>query len=145
MAEEEQIESAGDFYGFVLQRYRKSLNALIGALILLTLGVVGIGVWLVFSIDKVETVADFQDQRIDSIEHEVHEVRHGVEEVKEAISKLPDPSDFPTPTGALRERVTCVDRNIRDLREGLRQLLVEGISVDEFFTSFELRACPTSN
>jgi|SRR5918992_3352631 hypothetical protein len=142
MAEEEQIESAGDFYGFALQRYRKSLNALIGALIVLTLGVVGIGVWLVFSLDKVETVAEFQDERMDRLEHEVHEGRHGVDQVEEALSRLPDPSDFPTPSGELRRRVRCVDRNTRDLREGLRQLLVDGISVDEFFTRFELRTCP---
>jgi hypothetical protein len=142
MAEEEEIESAGDFYGFALQRYRKSLNALIGALIVLTIGVVGIGVWLVFSLDKVETVAEFQDERSDDLQHQVHENRHGVEEVKEVLGRLPDPSDFPSPSGELRRRVNCVDQNTRVLREGLRQLLVEGISVDEFFASFELRACP---
>jgi hypothetical protein len=142
MAEEDRIESAGDFYGFALQRYRKSLNALIGALIVLTLGVVGVGVWLVFSLDKIETVDAFQEERMDRIEHEVHEGRHGVEGVKEALSKLPDPSDFPSPTGELRKRVNCVDQNVRDLREGLRQLLVDGISVDEFFATSEFRTCP---
>ena len=141
MAEEEQIESAGDFYGFVLQRYRKSLNALIGALIILTFGVVGVGVWLVFSLDKVEAVDAFQQQRMDGIEHQVHENRHGVEQVKEALARLPRPSDFPTPSGELRKRVRCVDENTRELREGLRQLLVEGISVDEFFATFEFRSC----
>jgi hypothetical protein len=141
---EDQIESAGDFYGFVLQRYRRSLNALIGALTLLTLGVVAVGVWLVFAVDKVETGAEFQQQRLETMEHDLHEAGHAVDNVEDVIAALPSPlpTDFPTPSGELRKRLTCVDQNVRELRQGLRALLVQGISIDEFFANFQFRTCP---
>jgi hypothetical protein len=145
-AGEVQVASPGEFYTWVLGRYRRSINALIAAMIVMTLGFAGIAAWLVLSLGDIEAAADFQlqrldaaEQRLDAAEHQLHEVGHQADRAQRAVTELPE--DFPTPSGELRRRLKCVDANIRILREGVRQLLIGAISTEEYFSRFPLSPC----
>jgi hypothetical protein len=150
MAEEEQVASAGEFYTWVLGRYRRSINALIAAMIVMTLGFAAIAAWIVLSLGDVKAAADFQleslaaaEQRLDAAEHTLHEVGHQAQRAQAVIRDLPE--NFPTPSGELRQKLNCVDQNVRILREGVRALLVGRISTEEFFESYPLSPCQATD
>jgi hypothetical protein len=146
MAEEEQVASADEFYTWVLGRYRRSINALIAAMIVMTLGFAATAAWIVLSLGDMDARADSQlerltaaEERLGTTEHSLHEIEHQADEAQQVVNDLPE--NFPTPSGELRQRLKCVDENVRVLREGVRALLVGQISTEEFFASFPLRRC----